>query len=249
MERNIVFTLKKCAIVRDIRALVLGDLHIGFEHELLRSGISIPSQSERMLSICTKIAERRRCRKIILLGDVKHNLPGAGYEESKKTEQFLASLCERCEVVLVKGNHDGEIEKHAPEGVKIVDSKGVRIKDYAFAHGNAWIDEELLKARILFLAHEHAGIELSDGRSRVLEPCWIVARPRKEMFEEKFGEKCRLKRVIVLPAFNPVLGCFAINVHSFSPLSPNLKFCDMEHAEIFLSSGEYLGKLKYLTEG
>jgi hypothetical protein len=93
------------------KALVIADLHLGIEAEFRQKGINIGSQTEKLLEraiTCVKAAEPD---VIILLGDVKHAVPQILYTDRKEVPFFLARLAEYAPVYIVKGNHDGYIDK------------------------------------------------------------------------------------------------------------------------------------------
>lgn len=245
MSKKITFSKERAVKVEDI--LVLGDLHIGYEAELFQSGISIPSQTCRMFERIKKLIKEMNVNKILFLGDVKHNIPFPSFQERIELFGFFKDLEEIAKVIIVKGNHDGDIEKYLPSGIKITGGSGIKIKNLGFAHGHAWINKELLKCKYLFLAHEHPAIEFRDRLGyKAIEPCWIIAKPLKEKFENKFKEKCRIRKIIVIPAFNHLIGGMSFNRLEFKPLGANTNFIDLENAEVYLTHGVYLGELKNL---
>ena len=233
------------------KVLVIADLHMGFETELAKSGIRIPFQTRKLLREVKHLLEESCAEKIIILGDVKHSISGAEVEEKREIRKFLSALSNECEeIIITKGNHDGGIEKILrgfEERVKIFDSRGVLLQNLAFAHGHAWIGERLTKAKYLFLGHEHPAIEFCDiSGKRYIHACWVIAEVKRKKCREIFGENCKLKKVIFLPAFNTLLGGNALNTTNFTLLTPNAKFIDLENSEIYLEDGTYLGKLKNL---
>ncbi len=247
MSVKLLFSKERALYLEKEKVLVLGDLHIGFEYELFRSGISIPSQTRKILEKIRKLVRWFSPEKLLLLGDVKHSVPVPSLQEKYELPEFLESIAKYAQIIITKGNHDGDIEKYCPSSVKIFPGEGVLLKNFAFAHGHAWIGKELLKAHYLFLAHEHASIEFVDRFGmRFAEPCWIVAKVFAKRFEEKYNSGCNLKKAVIFPAFNTLLGGSKINSPEYSPLGPNIKFLDLENARIYLVDGTYLGRLKNL---
>ncbi len=247
MEGNIIFSPHRCAIIRKIKSIVIADLHLGFEYELFQSGISIPSQTEKILEKIIKLVEAWKTEKLILLGDIKHNIPIPSGQEKVEIPKFIEKLSKKTSIVIVKGNHDGDIEKYIQKGVEVYNSSGFRLGKYGFAHGNAWINKDILECDYLFLAHEHPCVEFKDKLGyKISEPCWIIGKVLKNKFEEKFQRKCKIKKIVILPTFNPIMGGIGFNKEDFKPLGPNAQFIDLKNAEIYLIDGTYLGKLKYL---
>ena len=97
-------TNEPALIVEDM--LIVGDLHIGIETELYRSGFSIPSNIENLKEKILRIAKENLCKKLVLLGDVKHEFTGISYQEKREIPDFLRELSESIEVHIIPGNHD-----------------------------------------------------------------------------------------------------------------------------------------------
>ena len=55
---------------------------------------------------------------------------------------LILSLSKKVKVSIVKGNHDGGIDRVVKENIDVYDSEGFRIKNIGFAHGNAWFNED-----------------------------------------------------------------------------------------------------------
>ena len=68
--------LHDCLLIKN--TLVIGDLHIGYEKAMMKSGILMPEIQvkdilEDLEKILNKIKiERKKIKKIIFLGDIKH---------------------------------------------------------------------------------------------------------------------------------------------------------------------------------
>ncbi len=236
-----VFTKDRGLVIKRKRYLVVADLHIGFEYELFTSGISIPSQTRRILKRLENLIEEFKIKKLILLGDIKHNIPLPSKQEKYELPNFFKTLNELTELIIVKGNHDGNIEEYISSEVKIYGGEGFREGKYAFAHGHAWIGKDLCKAKVLFLGHEHPAIEFRDKYGRSVEPAWIITKPKS------YSEECLIEKVVLLPSFNHLIGGIAFNKKDFEPHGPNAKNLDIENSDVYLSDGIYLGKLKDLT--
>jgi len=78
------------------RALVIADIHLGMEWDLYRSGFSIPSQMDQRLVRIRGYAEQSDPDRIILLGDVKHNVPQISWQERDELPYFQTPSCKRC---------------------------------------------------------------------------------------------------------------------------------------------------------
>ncbi len=233
------------------KVLVIGDLHLGLEHEIFKSGIRIPSQTEKIMERIDLLIRESKAKHLVFLGDVKHNIPISSFQEDRELPLFLKHFTERIKTSLVKGNHDGDIEKLSPAGVKIYPSSGFGIKNFWFAHGQSWPPAEALDCEYLVIGHDHPAVQFTDAvGSRSVEQCWLVSKPDKEKLEKKYGKNCKLDKIISVPVFNRLIGGMPFNRKSsnksgkkFKPLSPILQTADWKHSEVYLLDGTFLGTL------
>jgi len=235
------------------KALVIAELHLGLEYELYKSGVTIPPQGERFRETVDKLIEQIKAKTLIIVGDIKHKVPGSTIREDKEIPKFLNSLKEKIKIVLVKGNHDDQIEEIIPQGVKVYSSRGLKLGKYGFFHGHAWPSKKLMDCNYLFMAHIHPAIEFKDmfGYRSVLH-VWLKGQLNKELIKKKFKIKKTGKLItIVLPTFNNILGGVAVNKvaekEAIGPLFKN-KIFDMNSSKAYLLDGTYLGAIKQLKK-
>ncbi|MCD6367627.1 MAG: metallophosphoesterase [Candidatus Aenigmarchaeota archaeon] len=245
------FLTNKPALITE-NSLVIGDLHLGIEYELYKSGFSLPSSINKILEMIKTILESEKVEKLILLGDVKHNVPEISFQESREIPIFLKELSNLVEVHIVPGNHDGKIENLSPENIIVHERKGFLLNDTYFNHGHTWPGKELTKAKRLIIAHLHPAIEFLDSSGyRYIEPCWLRCVPNAKKIEEKYGKKVRCENVIVVPAFNPIITGVPVNekeVEDKLPSNPLVRngIIKIEDCDVHLLDGTYLGKVKDL---
>ena len=204
------------------RTLVLGDLHLGYEYELAKSGILIPNQTERTLSRIKNIVADYNVKRVILLGDVKHEVTGLSIQEYKDLPNFFDKLSEIVEVILVKGNHDGKIEDML-HGIKVYGAHGFSERGVHYCHGNVIGFKKTDK--VVITSHIHPIIKFYSGSSIMYERCWVIIEKEP--------------RQIILPAFNDLVGGMAVNSDEF------VNSVDAERTKIYLLDGTLLG---YLSE-
>ncbi|MEM2899372.1 MAG: hypothetical protein QXT63_01130, partial [Thermoplasmata archaeon] len=169
------------------------------------------------------------------------------------------------EVHIVKGNHDGGIEHIVPKGVKVHGSEGFVWEGLGLFHGHTWPSENVMRAKVVLMAHIHPKVKLYEGRfSFVTEPCWLRGKWRglakglaKSMGNElgnglvKGLGKKRYENVdldadvIVMPAYNEYLGGSAVNDTCNKLIGPVLAngLFDLENASVYLLDGTYLGEV------
>jgi hypothetical protein len=240
--------------IQEIKSLVIADLHIGISYELYKSGINIPSQVKEMKDNIEKLIKQTNAKRLIILGDVKHDVPGISIQEMREIPKFLKELSEKIKVEICLGNHDTYLKEILPDDIKLHRSKGFKIKKFGFAHGHAWPSKELITCDYLIISHTHPMINFTDKFGyRIIEPVWIKGKIDQEKVKEKYKVKKNGKlEIIIMPAFNNLLGGTPINIKTKSDglLGPLLKndFVNMTTAEIYLLDGTYLGKLNDINQ-
>lgn len=182
--------------------LVIADIHIGIEREMREEGYNIPNQTQEMIDEIVNL--RRKAKKLLILGDVKHSVPYSSFADLREIPFFVNELANNFEeIIIIKGNHDGEIEKliEGIENVKVV--KEIAIGNVGFVHGHAWPSKELMeKCNLLAIGHVHPVFKIKDELGGFYyKRCWIFGELNAN---EKYG-KVKCKNVIVFPAFNKLL--------------------------------------------
>src|SRR5204863_149026 len=94
-------------LLRDERALVISDLHLGFEGALAEQGVSIPRFQRRViLERLGQMFDRTKAEQVIIAGDFKHEFSKNLVDEWVEVKQVLRFIRDRAKPVLVRGNHD-----------------------------------------------------------------------------------------------------------------------------------------------
>jgi putative SbcD/Mre11-related phosphoesterase len=228
------------------KRLVVADLHLGLEGELLEKGICLPSQIPETKERLFRLVVRYQVKKILFLGDVKHNVPRATWREWSELPLFFEELIKKVEVEVVPGNHDGDLEGMIPKGVKILPVTGVRYGEVGFVHGHAWPSREVLETKQFVMGHNHPAIELRDEvGGKVVEPVWLKVK----LDSEKLPEEVKVEKppeLIVMPSFSKLVKGAPVNKQLADELIGPLFRCgaaNLEEAEVYLLDGTYLGKV------
>lgn len=210
-------------LIKNERAMVFGeflvvaDLHIGYEKALSESGYNIPNQSEYFVKKILELKEKTHAKKLILLGDIKYQIPKIAYEEKYDVPNFFRKLSKEFDVIIVtKGNHDGNIERMVHEdNVKIVNDYVV--KDVGFTHGHRLPSAELMKCRTVIMGHIHPTFKFRDKLGvKHNYPCWLFGKLKKG---KKFKDS-KIENVIVMPCFNHYFSGYQ---HFMGPLSKSTR--------------------------
>lgn len=234
------------------RALVLADIHLGYEAGLRRRGVAVPSQTDILLEQVLAAVDRERPDRLVVLGDVKHTVPGASLQERLELPRFFGALRDRVAVEIVPGNHDGRLLHllgSAVGRVPVRPMSGAVIDGVAYMHGHTWPPPALLRCPVLVLGHDHLVVELRDevgGRQR--ERAWVRTRLDRDRLPARLRKHARREvEVIVAPAFNGLLGGVPVNGGG-GFMGPLLRCgaVDMAGGEVHLLDGTYLGRVRDL---
>lgn len=218
----------------------VGDLHIGLEHEMKINGVHVPSQTHRMESELLSMAEGRD--GLIILGDVKHMVPGSSRQEYREVPQFFRHLLDAYpNIHVVRGNHDTNLEVMLPDAVVVHPSSGMVLEDIGLVHGHTWPSEKVMAQRLLIMAHNHPAIMFEDGLStNTIERCWVRA-PFLSFRSERYPKLP--EELIMVPSMNLSLRGSPVNFEDPKMLGPLFSgdLIDMDAAKVYLLDGVYLG--------
>ena len=202
----------KCLIVESgkKKILVVGDLHLGYEEFLNRSGIFVSRiMFDEMIQYFDRFfAEIGNVNEIVLLGDVKHEFGSIIKQEKDDSAKLFDYLGKKCEkIIVIKGNHDKILEPLVRNRKKIL------LRDYfiegkfCFLHGDKNFNENSKNSRALasykassleifdkkvefiIMGHWHPAVRLSEGAKSEKYKCFL---------EAKLGRK----NIIILPSFS-----------------------------------------------
>ena len=241
------------------KALVIADIHLGIEWDLYKSGFSIPSQMEQRIKRIHRYIKQNHPDRVILLGDIKHNIPQISWQERDEIPYFLESIAKYALIDIFPGNHDGNIDFLLPKDVDITlhSPRGAVLDEVGYFHGHTWPDPKLLSAEYIITAHNHPIIRFTDALGfATVEPAWIRTKLKCDAFEKHFrsidfsqngawGDP----QIFIVPAFNELCGGVAFNesLHDdlLGPVFSSEGF-DLDNAKAYLQDGTNLGTLKNL---
>jgi len=256
----------------DSRTIVVADLHIGWEVALSRKGIHVPAQTSKLLKRLVDLASAYKADRLLILGDVKHTVATPETVEWRDVPEFFTALARQVkEIMVVRGNHDGNLEPLLPEAVKVLPSTGVVLGGVGFFHGHRWPSPTLLTCKTLVMGHVHPVVVFRDPAGfRVTRQVWVRAACdgpllrqvllKKQKAELKdaenvhgrSGAEAKSSRLLILPSFNDFLGGRPLNEDRSRSAKlvagPVLRSeaVDMRNAETYLLDGTYLGTLEQL---
>lgn len=215
-----------CLYFKKEKALVLADVHMGYEEALNKQGILVPRfQYAETVKHLEGILSGFKVNKIIINGDLKHEFGTISETEWRHTLRLLDLLSEHCrKIILIKGNHDtilGPIAEKRGLDVK----KNYVIGRTMIFHGNKIpTGEKFDSMKRIVIGHEHPAVSL-------------YKNGRLEKFKCFLKGKWKKKELIVMPSFNLVTE--GTDVLNEELLSPFLKQ-DISKFQVFIvSEGVY----------
>jgi len=245
------------------RRLIVADLHFGIESELNSKGIYIQSQAIERKNRLLDLITQTKPEHLIILGDVKHRVPGTSRQEFREIPFLLEDLRKQGPITICLGNHDPGLEQflHPHE---IAPPTGITIDGTSYMHGHTRPAPELA-GTLIICGHHHPTIGLYDGIGIGFRtPCFVLAKLNETIWKpenEKKGRKTkenkqkesdfsdapipehtRDTRVLIMPAYNECVG-YDLRQTLLKPFSPISRAIEKETAEILLIDGSYAGDL------
>ncbi|MCL4447736.1 MAG: metallophosphoesterase [Thermoplasmatales archaeon] len=213
IENNVFFTRYGAAYLEDISAVVVSDVHLGYEDVLAMNGIFIPRVQSKMIYDTTDlIIKKYKPEKFIIDGDLKHEFSKNTPQEWRDVYELLKRIDQKSEPIVIKGNHDNYV-------ANIASKLNLRTYDiyeegrYTFHHGHKPFKWD----GIAVIGNEHPAVGLRDSVDSVLKlHCFLYFKK---------------ERLIVLPAMSIYAGGSDILKNEIS--SPVLKKVELNEGRVY----------------
>lgn len=248
------FVIGKPALIHH-KNLIIGDIHLGHLNNQTLDKLF----SKKMAEEVNNLIEEYGCKRLIILGDVKEDITSV---PSYVYDFFKDIKCKH--IIIVKGNHDGEIEKVCQSfGCKVCPGGGCVIDKMGLFHGHSWPKKELLEQNYLIMSHLHQSIVIKDKFNKKHKiPVWIIGNATpSDNFSDNSSDRDVIKdvinkytinpklKLIIVPPFNPFLGFnVSYELLKISPVLKNNVF-KLNSLYIYDLNGILLGKLSDFLEG
>lgn len=261
------------------KTVVIADPHLGWEMALQERGIHVPSQTPRILRNLTSLLSEYKPDALVVLGDVKYTVVSPEPGEWHEIPEFFEKLRNHIsDIVVVRGNHDANLEPMLPENIRLLPATGVIIGDVGLFHGHRWPSPALLNCKTMVMGHLHPVVVFRDPAGfKMTRQVWMKAscntNELTKVLLQKHGVKIegtpestllrhysvkpRATQIFVMPSFNDFLGGRPVNetrprkeLGSESLIGPVLRSeaVNVDSAEIYLLDGTYLGTLNQLRQ-
>jgi putative SbcD/Mre11-related phosphoesterase len=255
----------------DLRALIIADLHLGFEHTLYETkGIAYPAQDASMLKRIASLVETHTIEDIHIVGDVKHSITADSRPNWQSVPDFMSALADLCRTHVIPGNHDGDLLALLPRSVTLLDVRGTVVGEgeetIGLLHGHSWPSPKVLGAQMLVIGHNHptlrnvrtvdapeidradrrrfAGVIPIILRSKLDKTCvrQIIGAPENPDDIEGV--------VVTLPSFNELFSGVQVNTPKTTFYGPFFEngCADILKSDAYSIAGVYLGTVESLRE-
>ena len=214
--------------------LIISDIHLGYEYALNRQGVMIPRfQYKKIVARLKKIIENSNADKIIVNGDLKHELGKINKQEWDEVMDFIEFLKEHFqEIILIKGNHDNFTGFIAEKcGLEVYENYSVA--NCIVMHGDR-IPPNEIKEDTVIIGHEHPSIGLRSGERVEKVKCFLKG-------------KLNGKKFVVMPSFNFITeGSDCLQQKTISPFLKDVSLDDFEVLAVENFEILNFGKIKNL---
>ncbi len=139
----------------------ISDMHLGFEIYMESQGFFLPRMQMKLEEERVEaILREYRPANVLINGDIKHEFGRNTPQEWVEIRRLFTLLTGRCNVTVVRGNHDNYI-------INIARTFGIRVVRYTdvgrarFAHGDVHVGRK--SDSIVVIGHEHPAIRIVDS--------------------------------------------------------------------------------------
>ena len=180
--------------------LIVTDIHIGFENALTLNDIFIGKNSSinETIKELSEIIDTENPDSVILLGDIKSSIKNISKNEWDEVPIFFEKIGEKCDIILIPGNHDANIQRLVPDSVSMISSTGMIEENILLTHGHTMPSENFSHVDKIIMGHLHP-IFFQEDSVMNGQRVWVSIRTEKEkIFPNKSGEL----EITIIPSFN-----------------------------------------------
>ena len=162
---------------KQAKAIVIADLHLGFESEAVKEGLYLPRlQLRKAKELVEKLSREVGAPLLVINGDLKHTFEKLTMQEREELSKFLAHAREYfSDIVLVRGNHDTFVTIITDRfDVDVVESFRLD-SETMLVHGHRKYHRDLDRdIKYVVIGHEHPAVKISDELGSVAKyPCFL----------------------------------------------------------------------------
>jgi len=182
------------------KSLIITDIHIGFENALISNEIFIGKNTSinETIEEISDIIDSEKPDSLILLGDIKSGIKNISKSEWSEVPLFFNRIKQKCDITLIPGNHDANIQKLVPESISMISSIGMVEENILLTHGHTVPPKNFSHVDKIIMGHVHPVFFQEDS---VLngQRVWVSIKTEKQkIFSNKSGDI----EITVMPSFN-----------------------------------------------
>jgi metallophosphoesterase superfamily enzyme len=239
LKQHIVQDKPALVIEGQKKYLIVSDLHIGFESSLASNEIFLGKNTtiNETIQEISEIIASEKPDSLILLGDVKSSIKTISKTEWNDVPLFFEKMVKECQIVLVPGNHDANIQRLVPDNVTLISSTGMVEENILFTHGHTMPTENFSQVNKIVLGHVHP-VFFQEESVVNGQRVWISIKTNKEnIFPSSSGEL----EITIIPSFNKYFYATSKRQYkkSISPIIEKVK--QVSSARIVTLDGTIIG--------
>ncbi len=201
MLQTRIIPSKPALIVKGVKKnLIVTDIHIGFENSMISNEIFIGKNStiNETIQELSEIIDEEKPDSVILLGDIKSSIKNISKNEWDEVPLFFEKIKQKCDVILIPGNHDANIQKLVPDDITMISSTGMVDENVLFTHGHTMPSENFSHVEKIIMGHIHPVFFQEDSVMNG-QRVWVSLKTeKKKIFPSTSGEL----EIIIVPSFN-----------------------------------------------
>ena len=239
MLQTRIIPSKPALIVKGIKKnLIVTDIHIGFENSMVSNKIFIGKNStiNETIQELSEIIDVEKPNSVILLGDIKSSIKNISKSEWDEVPLFFEKIKQKCDVILIPGNHDANIQKLVPDDITMISSTGMVDENVLFTHGHTMPSENFSHVEKIIMGHIHPVFFQEDSVMNG-QRVWVSLKTeKKKIFPSTSGEL----EIIIVPSFNRYF--YATHRRTYKKsISPIIERLEILSAKIVSLDGIILG--------
>jgi len=239
LQTRIVPSKPALVLEGEKKNIIVTDVHIGFENSMASNEIFIGKNSTINESIqeLSEIIDLEKPDSVILLGDIKSSIKNISKNEWDEVPLFFKKIREKCDVILIPGNHDANIQRLVPENISMISSTGMVEENILLTHGHTLPSENFSHVDKIVMGHLHPVFFQEDSIING-QRVWVSIKTEKEnIFPNKTGEI----EIIIIPSFNKYFYATHRKYYkkSISPIINKIK--EISKAKIITLDGTIIG--------
>ena len=220
------------------KSLIVTDIHLGFENSMRTNGIFLGKNSSinETIQELSEIIDSENPDSVILLGDIKSSIKNISKNEWDEVPLFFGEIRKKCDVTLIPGNHDANIQKLIPENISTTSSTGMVEENVLLTHGHTMPSENFSHIDKIVMGHIHPVFFQEDSIMNG-QRVWVSLRTEKQkIFPSKSGEL----EIVIVPSFNRYFYATHKKYYKKS-ISPIIERLEILSAKIVSLDGVILG--------